>query len=337
MKYPVSKLINKVSFVLLVTLKEEQGRVADTQRWRNSPNEGSILRTSFLLRSFIKYFRQTDLCEFLIVCPSRDVSAIDALLKSLTADPRFKLLPEGDLVSESKVGQLNGWVNQQLLKLAVAHRIRSSHYVTLDSDILCVKPFGYTDLLSDGKAIANTETVEDYRRIYTEIFCLKEESIKTARYQKAAELLGYKRPKSLSSMFFGETPCVLHARSVIKLTEYLEERFKKSWIQTLGDSHGWTEYSLYFQFMEMTGQLRATYVLGGCDEVLDLERSVWQDSRHYRYPRSYDAKHFLTNPPGKERGLFVAIQSWLPISSWLPPRCHTLGEFYKEVELWLLA
>jgi len=36
-------------------------------------------------------------------------------------------------------------------------------------------------------------------------------------------------------------------------------------------------------------------------------------------------------------GPFVAVQSWLSPTSWLPPRFNGVDEFYDEVNAWLLG
>jgi hypothetical protein len=78
---------------------------------------------------------------------------------------------------------------------------------------------------------------------------------------------------------------------------------------------------------------RLTSVTG----FLDLERSVWQASDRHRRRRSYDAYHFVGDSFDYKSGLFVAVQSWLPVSAWLTTRCDTLNDFCMEVQEWLLG
>jgi hypothetical protein len=226
-----------------------------------------------------------------------------------------------------------GWIVQQMIKLAIAASFTSTHYVTLDSDILCVKPFSRSSLVPGGRALTNVEKPSDFERIYTSKVCQNELRVKEERRRAAAEILGYQRPAALQH-YYGETPVVLHRQSVMALTEHVGKRLQGSWIEGLATRKSWTEYNLYFQFLEMTRQLPDLCVAGGCNGVLDLERSVWHTAASYRQLRSYDRDHFLANR--SNTGFFVAIQSWLPADQWLPARCRTLQGFYEEVEAWLL-
>jgi hypothetical protein len=220
-----------------------------------------------------------------------------------------------------------------LIKLRVASHFSSTHYVTLDSDILCLKPFSYASVVANGRSLTNLEHPSDYERIYVTRDCQHELTTKRTRYQGAAALLGYRRPDTLQH-FYGETPVVLHTQSVRELSEFLNQRFGQSWIDGLAGQKTWTEYSLYFQFLEMTGRLEELCALTDCNAVLDLEKSVWLPSEGYRSARHYDAAHF--NHDLRKRGFFVAIQSWLPSTLWLPARCGSVSAFYEEVETWLL-
>ncbi len=334
-----AKTKRKLSFVLLVALNELERPLRNIPSWRYSPNKEVLLRTALLLKSFVKQFNPDDLQDFIVICPDSDIAALSEMSTGILRDCRHRILSDWktfpEIAQSVNAAHVNGWVTQQLIKLAVAKYVTSEYYVTLDSDILCVKPFSYASLVPGGKALANVETVANYQRLYTDEFWPREWSIKSGRYQKSAEILGYYRPHTIS-WFYGETPCVLHTKSAISLTEELDKRRQQSWTRLLTSNSGWTEYSLYFQFLEMTGHLESVHALTGCNGILDLEKSVWQDSKHYRHPRRYDANHFLEDRLDAASGSFVAIQSWLPVSAWLPPRCKTLSDFYKEVEGWLL-
>ena len=297
------------------------------------------MRARALLSSFIQRFDQSNLSTFFIICPPEDTIPLSTLLASLTSDTRYKLVSELDVCPDIRMfmaqaaGEINGWRVQQILKLAIAEVVPSEYYVTLDSDILCVSPFSFHALIRNGRALTNVETLSDYRRLYDSDFSRKEAARKLLRYKRSAALLGYTRPASLLKRFYGETPVVMHTPNVLKMSEHLNERYRRPWSHTLASEGGWTEYSLYFQFLEMTNQLPAVCELTGPNTVLDLERSVWHASCHYRQARNYDFKHFFG--AGKENGIFVAIQSWLSAASWLPRDCRDANEFYKRLQQWV--
>src|SRR6266480_3372848 len=271
---------SKLSFVLPVTLHEKGLSSARRNSWRHSPDDGTAIRTRLLLASFLNNFAQDDLLEFLVVCPPNDISCLSETLRSVTTDSRYRIISEDDICPDFRLaisretGEVNGWLAQQLIKLSVATRITSRHYVTLDSDILCVKPFAFETLINNGAALTNIESSSDYQRIYHEDSARREAAIKVRRYGTSAEILGYVRPRTLLFRFYGETPVVLQTASVLAMTEHLNKRFFCPWSRALATRSGWTEYSLYFQFLEMTGQLESVCVLAGCNAVLDLEKSV---------------------------------------------------------------
>lgn len=329
----------QLSFVLPVSLNETRVLSDENDAWRHSPDEGVMTRTSLLLKSFLRQFNQNDLLEFFIVCPDDDIDALGNLLKSVTDDPRYHVMSEMTVCPEvfslmySGDLKVSGWYVQQLIKLAISRFVRADFYVTLDSDIICLRPFSYSSLVVHGLALTNVETLEDYADLYHSEFAMREFRVKCARYDASAQFLGYVRPRHLASRFYGETPVVLHCKSVAALTAYIEARFARLWSHTLADSCKWTEYGLYYQYIEMTGHLNSLCSLTGRSGVLDLDKSVWHGSKKYRSARNYDEAHFNVDSHG---GLFAAVQSWLPASSWLPARYRTLSEFYNDMEHLLL-
>jgi hypothetical protein len=328
--------------VLPVALREKGTTFHNGESWRALPDADASTRLRLLLISFLKWCDQATLREFLIVCPESDVFEVSRLVRSITNDSKYKVIPELEMCPEigpalKANGKLSGWHIQQLIKLVISSRICSEHYVTLDSDIISIEPMSYNSFFSDGRALTNVETADDYRRLYCAQFAEGEIATKALRYAVSAAILGYQRPAALRSRFYGETPVVLHTESVRDLLQFLCNRYPAGWINTLANRLGWTEYGLYFQFLEQTGRLEELCALTGCNTVLDLERSVWQASFKYRMPRNYAADSWFNCAGAHASGLFVAIQSWLTPSSWLPPGCDTVGEFYSRLGKWLAA
>lgn len=329
---------DKISFVLPLTLKESSLSLKQSLTWRQANDEAALTRTRLLLRSFLRMFEQSDLLDFFVICPQEDVPKVASLLSSLTTDRRYRILIEDDCdidcvdSNHQKREELQGWHYQQMLKLAISEKIGSAHYVTLDSDIFCAKPFSYPTLIKGRRALTNIETPDDYSRLYSPSFVAIETHIKAMRYAQSAEILGYIRPESLKSRFYGETPVVFHTASIRAMLSHLTSRYASYWSKTLASKVGWTEYSLYFQYLEMTGELESVCLLAGCNSVLDLERSVWHETRRYRGPRLYDGAHFQGQGEAVAEGPFIAVQSWLPAPSWLPARFKNIQEFYREIE-----
>ena len=324
--------------MLPVTLQEEGSGLSE---WRSRPDDGCLKRLHMMLSSFITMFDQRQVKEFFLVCPPRYVEPLNSFLRSITQDDRYRVLSETALCPEipemrhPETGQIEGWYVQQLIKLAICDLVTTPFYLTFDSDILCIKPASYPALLKNGKALLNIETPKDYRRLYTGAFALKEEQVKKKRYLLSAELLGYTRPEVLMSVFYGETPVMMHTESVRALAGYIGERYGIAWRSVLASRLTWTEYSLYFQFLEMTGRLEMIYAKTGCNSVLDLEKSVWHESCCYRRKRRYDRAHFCRNLSRDGEGCFVAVQSWLDERAWLPAGFSGIRDFYDELERWI--
>ena len=160
----------------------------------------------------------------------------------------------------------------------------------------------------------NIETLEDYSSIYNDTFSVKEAAIKEERYKGSAAFLKYERVPRYAGRYYGETPVVIHTASVDALIRYLERLHVTSWVEILAKKCAWTEYGLYFQYLEMCEELEKFYYETDCNTLLDLEVSVWQPNGRYRKKRYYDCEHFKN-----ATGCFVAIQSWVPVDSWVSP------------------
>lgn len=321
----------KLSFVLPVTLEEE-----GDLRWRAVDDSLAAMRLRCMLRSFLRRFRKEDLDQFLLVAPAAQIPALREVVAGLTDDPRFTLVPEAEFCPEivtppGGVERPPGWYIQQALKIAAAQHVKTPLYVTLDADCLCVRAFGAGGLLQKGKPLANIESVTDYARIYRADFAQAEARGKLVRQQASADLLGYARPEKFRGYFFGETPVVLHRESVLALQDHLAKRHGEPWAAVLARHRRWTEYNLYFQFLEMTGGIARVHVPATCNTVLDLEASVWQPSAAYRAPRLYDPQTMAAGRPGG--GTFIAIQSFLKSAEWIGSTRHmTVPLFYRALE-----
>ena len=337
----------RLSYVLPVTLREEIATA-----WRNDPNRGVRLRLRLLIASFLRHCAPGGLVRFLILSPADQHAELVALLPEIAGDARFEFVDERAFcppafASSGPEGRHpGGWVIQQLLKLAAAERVRTEFYVTLDSDIVCLAPFGPDSLLAAGRAWTNIEKFDDYRRLYTDEFAAREFAVKLRRMANSARVLGYARPPALAGRCYGETPVVLHTPRVRALCRHLDGRGHTGWAALLAGTRGWTEYGLYFQHLEMTGALERHHALAGPNRVLNLARSVWHASAEYRAPRRYDRAHFhidqaRIDPSASGEGPFVAIQSWVKPQNWLgsadlPPGVQPgIVPFYRALAGWL--
>lgn len=322
---------NRLSVVAPLALREPG---VDPASWRAAAEHEGHWRIRCMLTTFMRMFRQEDLEVFLCVCPDAEEPQLRQLLASLTTDPRYQVLPESALcpdtasVRNPQTGRPSGWHIQQLLKLAVAERITTPFYLTLDSDILCCRPFHLGDLVRDGRARTGIESLEDYFRIYTPAFAQEEMAVKAQRQTGSERLLGWQRGPLQRKRSFSETPVLLHAGQVRQLTQHLESLHQLPWRTVLARNVPmWTEYTLYYGFLAMQGVLNRFCDVSGCNTVLHLEKSAWQPRSFYRQPRSYAVADIL----GGSDGPFVALQSWLPAAEWLPEGVAGIDDYYREL------
>ena len=332
--------MDKISVIAPVALTETVAVRSDD--WREPVNEHARLRTRLMLRSFLRGFDRNAIEDFLIVCPDRDRAAIGGVMEEERAGERVSIVAESEFFANCGLRGLalegwGGWQIQQLIKLAFARISPTDYYLTLDSDIVQFRSAGLADLFpEDGKALAGLESAADYDRLYTDEFSPKEQDAKHHYYNSSQAILGYDRPVSRSGIFFSETPVVLNKPAAVEMIRYIEARHQQDFAAVLSANRGWTEYSLYFQFLEMTGALDKLYRAGDCNAVLSLEKSVWQPNICYRAQRFYDRLHFRSSPLVRE-GPFLAIQSWIRTPDWLPSKFRGVAQFYEHLESWLTS
>jgi hypothetical protein len=330
-----------LTFVLPVTIREAGSNARDLE-WRQFVDRNAQARLHMLFDSFLQFFAMEDLHSFLVICPDPEIPELASLLASKTDDPRFRILPESEILPDIEVardpetGQMRGWYVQQLLKLAAAFRVQTDFYVPIDSDIVCVRPFGYDALIEGNRAAAGIETDAFYRTLYTDSFAAVEVHTKESRLGVSAGLLGYERAERYQGRYYSETPVVFATDCVRSLCDHLSDRSGEPWVRCLAKTPGWAEISLYFQFLEMTSDLDRFHTLHGPNRVMHVESSVWQPTWRYRCPRRYDRAHFTDHLRQDAEGVFVAIQSWIDPDQWLPQSgCKSLPEFYRRLRSWL--
>lgn len=330
-----------LSFVMPVTLREA-GRTGSGESWRRSMDAAPLTRLVLALTSMQRHLDHDAVHSVMLLCPDDEVATLRETLAPLLGDSRYHVLPEGELLNgmplprDPESGRVRGWYLQQMLKLSAAFVIDTPFMVTLDSDVLCLRQCRARDLVAGGRAWTNVETLETYQTLYTPAFAQQEQRIKEQRMLGSQRLLGYRRRATYQGTYYGETPCVWHTESVRRLCRHLQRRFARPWQHVLAATQGWTEIALYYQFLEMTGELEHYHRLTHAAYVLDLPKSIWQPTTFYRKPRRYDQRHITEDLSQRQDGHFMVIQSWLPFETWLPATDHdTLQGLYQAVAGWL--
>jgi hypothetical protein len=225
---------------------------------------GDYERSTILRRSLDLFFRDLGTCW--VVTPDNQLAA----LQSRIQHPKYRVIPESLIVPELRfynvvrtiVGRTHrptqGWAVQQLVKLAIAERIQTEFYLTLDADVICTKPVTCAQLVRDGRAICRQRRADSINEW-------------PQWYDWAERVLGLPR----SGINRGVTPALLSTTAVLELQAHLESRVAGrlrrfasilperaylrnllvSWRSYLLRHLPWTEYSLYDTFVEATGLL----------------------------------------------------------------------------------
>lgn len=269
--------------------------------------ETDVERAQILFRSLDAFFEPLATCH--VVVPDDEV----ALVRPRLPGDRYVVVPESDVVPEigwfrstaRSRGRLrivgppmHGWFVQQLVKLALAERVRTPFYLTLDADVVCVRPTRYSDLVPDGRALVQTtppnhpEWNDDAERV-----------------------LGLPR----SGRQHAVTPALLSREAVSALARHLGDRVDPrmrelalwlprgrarqivaSWRSYLLRNLPWTEYAVYGTFLEATGLFDRYHVLGGENAIYG--NAVWMESQ-------FDEWDAAATFNGSEGFCFSVVQS----------------------------
>jgi Family of unknown function (DUF6492) len=240
-------------------------------------------RAEILLRSLESFFQPLRTC--FVIAPDHDVTAVRRALARewCTVLPESEVVPElpwfrGTARLRAKLHlagpPFHGWFVQQLVKLAIAEVVQTPYYLTLDADVVCVRPTRCEDLVVDGRALVQTtppnhpEWNDDAERVLA-------------------------LPRS--GRQYAVTPALLSAEAVRELGRHLSRRvdprlrrlarrlpgglprdIATSWRSFLLRNLPWTEYAVYHTFLERTGAFEKYHVDAGRDAI--YSNSVWLES-----------------------------------------------------------
>jgi hypothetical protein len=283
----------------------------------SSRDKNDVIRVRTLLYSLKHFFARTDLGEFWIVSPEAELANIRASLATEDLLDHSQFLSDELLCPALRYVKMSGWQKQQLLKLAMAPLISTEYYMTLDADLICIRRFDASSMRAEGRGICGAETAADYRALYKDSFAEHEVRVKQERVEWADRILGSPRRPEYCGIFYSETPVMLHTSSVLDLTKFISESFKSPWTEALAANTPWTEYPVYFQFLERFNLLSRVHVVGNRNTMLRLDQSLWQRSSCYRDPTKYEFSSWASHSSMFEdkHGFFIAVQSSLS----LPP------------------
>jgi hypothetical protein len=283
-----------------------------------------ILRTSLE-----RFFRDLGTCW--VVVPDREARSLAAEI----GEPPYRVLPESRVIPELRfynvlralVGRSHrptqGWSVQQLVKLAIADRVQTEFYLTLDADVICTRPVSCGQLIRGGRAVCRLrqrDVIDQWPEWYA----------------WAERVLGL----PASGVNRGVTPALLHTGSVLALHDWLAGRVSPplqrlarglppgslartllaGWRSYLLRTLPWTEYALYDTFVEATGRFDRHH---SADERTTISgNSVWY---RWMWPDWKPEESFT----GRDDFYFSVVQSnqgftvdevWRRVAPYLRPR-----------------
>ena len=270
---------------------------------------------AMLLFSTLRAFMDPRLVRvLLILVPESDIAAFSWLDGNGAMPFPVNVVPERTLFEKrifSEGFKPQGYAVQMALKILVGKIVPTPYYLTLDADVMLVRPAAFQDFFNkDGKAMYNPEPRSAHR----------------SWWESSEKLLNLPSPRSEqeSDGGFGVTPALLHkhvSSSVIaRLKKTHGDSWQKIWLASFGvtQSDGrpmlWSEYTLYWLELlasdrreggETFRDLYADYSYG--DETEGATMKPLCDAHNVWYESEVEAWVFPETPP--ESCVFVVVQS----------------------------
>lgn len=139
--------------------------------------DGQNLERMLLLFATMNRFFSGDLCHmfFIMMCP------VDLAISAAAVEPyghrlKIELINEEDVCPELRTNpdttslwpKVNsGWYRQQLIKLAMHEHVPTPFYMTLNTDVLFVRPVQEALVFDAARARLNVQTAKYFRSLYT--------------------------------------------------------------------------------------------------------------------------------------------------------------------------
>ncbi len=220
-----------------------------------------------LIPSLKKNLLNKEEIELLIITPEEDLSYFDPKDLGLL-DFKYRVFIDKEVIGKHKY--VIGWFKQQLIKLAIAGQVKSTHYLTLDSDLILCSSVSYKDFFEEGKPIIQQEKYQ-YHLDW---------------WQNTAKLMGYHQDFNPLDSCPGVTPAILNKELVIALVNHIRKHFEThDWMTTLAKHIKdfsiipWTEYCLYWLYLMNERELSQYYNINP-KKVL-LGESIWTESDYH--------------------------------------------------------
>lgn len=271
--------------------------------------DDDLERARMLLNSLHCKWRGTNPLNITIASPSGCLDRISNEFIGRSRNLNIKIVDELEVCPElinAPEGQF--WYKQQIIKLAIHKLIKTKYYLTLDADIILFKPLIPDLVYVDGRVLTGWEN----RSLHAEWWSV------------SANHLGYKG-NPLLGYGMHPTPQFLSTTAVKDLCIYLNTRYSGDAWTFLLHNRGWTEYTLYNLYLEMTQKVHQYH---HSLEFALSNKTALKSWRGFSTLEQYDAWDPYPAFSPTEPGYFAVLNSSSKIN---PALIHDkIRRFYPE-------
>jgi hypothetical protein len=236
------------------------------------PTIGRDLERFKLLRETLQV-HAGDMQRCIVVVPDQDMSAFRGVIGS---DPFYDLRSERAVLGRKVPKYLMhwqkrrpcraGWYIQQIIKLQCVSQSTAEFCLTLDADLVAVRKIENAHLVRDGRAVDQVLDRGDEH---------------DAWYRGSSRVLGPGMQRT--GVEHPVTPTLMSPVACRQLIKHLAGRVRpvieRDWIGMLMNRVPWSEYTLYYTFLERKNLFDQFHVIVNEPLVYDPFTSVWKDEQ----------------------------------------------------------
>lgn len=203
--------------------------------------EGDLRLTVLQALSIDRLFELDGLAEFVIVANGSDNAAWEADFRrhvdgriSDELQSKLRILTPSDI---PRGGNGSGWYGQQVIKLALADIMTTGTYLMLDGKNHFIRPSSVGDFFRDGVPLTVFSPTPQ----------------RWEKYLRASlEALDAYTDERMQTMMPTTTPYLMQAKDAAGTMDRLEAKFDMPFDKAIRETHGATEFFLYFAFLLST-------------------------------------------------------------------------------------